>query len=61
MYRGITYLAPLALLLAPFCPVPVCFGQEPAVGRALGAVTKIDAAARQIALQTDYRRSRGHG
>lgn len=52
MIRGITYLAPLALLLAPLGPIPVCLGQEPAVGRALGAVTKIDAAARQIALQT---------
>jgi hypothetical protein len=52
MCRGMTYLAPLALLLAPLGPVPVCLGQEPAVGRALGAVTKIDAAARQIALQT---------
>ena len=52
MFRGMTYFAPLALLLAPFCPVPACLGQEPAVGRALGAVTKIDAAARHIALQT---------
>ena len=52
MCRGMTYLAPLALLLAPLGPVPVCLGQEPAVGRALGAVTKSDAAARQIALQT---------
>ena len=52
MIRGFMYLGPLALLLAPLSPVPVCLGQEPAVGRALGAVTKIDAAARQIALQT---------
>jgi len=52
MYRGIMYVAPLAFLLAPLGPVPVCLGQEPAVGRALGAVTKIDAAARHIALQT---------
>jgi hypothetical protein len=52
MIRGITYLAPLALLLAPLGPVPVCLAQEAAAGRALGAVTKIDAAARQIALQT---------
>ena len=61
MLWGITYFAPLALLLAPLGLIPVCLGQEPAVGRALGAVTKIDAAARQITLQTDYRRSRGHG
>jgi hypothetical protein len=52
MYRGMTYLAPLALLLAPLGLVPVCRGQEPAAGRALGAVTNIDATARQITLQT---------
>ena len=52
MQRGITYFAPWALLLASLGPMPACFGQEPAVGRALGAVTKIDAAARQITLQT---------
>ena len=53
MLRSITYLAPLMLLLAPLYPVPVCLGQDPpAVGRALGVVTKMDAAARQISLQT---------
>jgi hypothetical protein len=52
MNRSFTYLAPLALLLASLGLVPVCLGQEPAVGRALGVVTKLDAAARQIALQT---------
>src|ERR1700681_2281674 len=52
MQRGITYFAPLAFLLTSLGPMPACLGQEPAVGRALGAVTKIDAAARQIALQT---------
>ncbi len=52
MSRGMTYLAPLALLLTPLGLVPACFGQEPAVGRALGAVTKMDAAARQFTLQT---------
>src|ERR1700692_4417374 len=52
MLRSITYLAPLALLLVPLGTVPVCLGQEPAAGRALGVVTKMDAAARQIALQT---------
>jgi hypothetical protein len=52
MQRGITYFAPLALLLTSLGPIPAGFGQEPAVGRALGAVTKIDAAARQIELQT---------
>ena len=52
MLRSITYLAPLVLLLAPLGPIPVCLGQEPAVGRALGVVTKMDAAARQISLQT---------
>ena len=52
MYRGMKYLAPLALLLTTFGLVPAFLGQEPAVGRALGAVTKMDAAARQITLQT---------
>jgi hypothetical protein len=52
MFRSITYLAPLVLLLVPFGPIPVCLAQEAAAGRALGAVTKIDAAARQITLQT---------
>jgi hypothetical protein len=52
MYRGMTYLAPWALLLAMLGPVPACLGQEAAVGRALGGVTKIDAATRQITLQT---------
>ncbi|HEV2446591.1 MAG TPA: hypothetical protein VGS58_11735 [Candidatus Sulfopaludibacter sp.] len=52
MLRRITYLAPIVLLLAPFGPIPVCLGQEPAVGRALGVVTKMDAAAHQISLQT---------
>jgi len=46
------YLAPLALFLTTFGLVPACLGQEPAAGRALGAVTKMDAAARQITLQT---------
>ena len=52
MLQRITYLAPFLLLLTLLSPVPVCLGQEPAVGRALGVVTKMDAAARQIALQT---------
>ena len=52
MYRGMTYLAPLALLLAPLRLIPVCLGQEPAAARSLGAVTKIDAVTRQITLQT---------
>jgi len=52
MLRSITYLAPLVLLLVPFGTAPVCLGQEPAAGRALGVVTKMDAAARQISLQT---------
>jgi len=52
MYRGMKYLAPLALFLTTFGLVPACLGQEPAAGRALGAVTKMDAAARQITLQT---------
>ena len=52
MLRSITYLAPMVLLLAPIGTIPVCLGQEPAAGRALGVVTKMDAAARQISLQT---------
>jgi len=52
MLRRITYFAPLLFLLAPHGLMPVCLAQEAGVGRALGAVTKIDAAARQIALQT---------
>jgi len=52
MFRSITYIAPLVLLLALLSTVPVSLGQEPAVGRALGVVTKTDAAARQITLQT---------
>src|SRR5579862_377038 len=52
MIRGITYRAPWALLLVSIGTVPMCLGQEAAVGRALGAVTKMDAAARQITLQT---------
>src|SRR5665213_4172597 len=52
MLRRITYLAPLVFLLTPISLVPACLGQEPAVGRALGVVTKMDAAARQISLQT---------
>src|SRR4051794_31362711 len=51
MYRNITYLAPL-LMLAPLGLISLCSGQEQAVGRALGVVTKMDAAARQITLQT---------
>jgi hypothetical protein len=42
----------MLLLLAPLGPIPACLGQETAVGRALGAVTKMDAPARQITLQT---------
>lgn len=52
MLRTLTYFAPLVLLLAPLGSIPACLGQEPAVGRALGVVTKMDAAARQISLQT---------
>src|SRR5690348_1044128 len=52
MPRRIMYFAPLALLLAALGPMPACLAQEPAPGRALGAVTRIDAAARQISLQT---------
>ena len=52
MIRGMTHLAPLALFLATLGLVPGCLGQEPAAGRALGVVTKMDAAARQISLQT---------
>jgi hypothetical protein len=52
MLRSLTYLAPWVLLLAPVGSIPACFAQEPAVGRALGVVTKMDAAARQISLQT---------
>ena len=52
MLCRIICFAPLLLLLAPHGLLPACLGQEPAVGRALGAVTKIDAAARQIALRT---------
>jgi hypothetical protein len=52
MYGGMTYLAPLALLLTPLSNTSVCLGQEPTVGRALGVVTKMDAAAHQITLQT---------
>src|ERR1700693_3625299 len=39
-------------LLAPVSLVPACLGQEPAPGRALGVVEKLDAAARQITLKT---------
>jgi len=42
----------MALLLAPLGLAPVCWGQQQAVGRALGVVTKMDAAARQIELKT---------
>lgn len=52
MLHRITCLAPLVFLLAPLGLSPVCLGQGQAVGRALGVVTKMDAAARQIALQT---------
>jgi hypothetical protein len=52
MLRSFMYLAPWVLLLAPLGTAPVCLGQEAAVGRALGVVTKLDAAARQISLQT---------
>src|ERR1700681_846569 len=52
MPRRITHFATMLLLLAAHGRMPACLGQEPAVGRALGAVTKIDAAARQISLQT---------
>jgi len=52
MLRSLTYLTPLVLLLAPAGSIPTCLGQEPAVGRALGVVTKMDAAARQLSLQT---------
>jgi hypothetical protein len=52
MLRSTMYLAPLVLFLAPLGSIPACLGQEPAVGRALGVVTKMDAAARQISLQT---------
>ena len=52
MLRSFTYLAPMVLLLAPLDFTPVCLGQDASVGRALGAVTKMDAAARQIVLQT---------
>src|ERR1700730_8353270 len=51
MFRSITYIASLVPLLALLGTVPA-LGQEPAVGRALGVVTKTDAAARQITLQT---------
>src|SRR6185437_9856888 len=52
MLRSFMYLVPWVLLLAPLGTAPVCLGQEAAVGRALGVVTKLDAAARQISLQT---------
>lgn len=42
----------MMILLAPLSLVPVCFGQEQAVGRALGEVTKTDAAQRQLTLKT---------
>jgi transcription antitermination factor NusG len=42
----------MLLLLGRIATVPVCLGQDPAVGRALGVVTKTDAVARQISLQT---------
>ena len=41
------------LLLAPVFFAHAGFAQEQAAGRALGVVTKIDAAARQITLKTD--------
>src|SRR5579863_6169353 len=50
MIRGI-YIALLALLLASLGSFPA-LGQEPAAGRTLGVVTKMEAAARQISLQT---------
>ncbi len=46
------YLVSVVLLIAPLGSIPACLAQEPAVGRALGVVTKTDAAARQISLQT---------
>src|ERR1700689_2392756 len=52
MLRSLTSLTPVVLLLALVGSIPACLGQESAVGRALGVVTKTDAAARQISLQT---------
>ena len=42
-----------AFLLAQAGLAPLCFAQDQATGRALGVVTKMDAAARQITLKTD--------
>jgi hypothetical protein len=39
--------------LLVFLLAPASFAQEPAAGRALGVVTKMDAAARQLTLKTD--------
>ncbi len=39
--------------LVVFLLAPASFAQEPATGRALGVVTKMDAAARQLTLKTD--------
>ena len=39
--------------LVVFLLAPASFAQEPAAGRALGVVTKMDAAARQLTLKTD--------
>ena len=39
--------------LVVFLLAPASFAQEPAAGRALGVVTKMDAAARQFTLKTD--------
>ena len=39
--------------LVVFVLAPASFAQEPATGRALGVVTKMDAAARQLTLKTD--------
>jgi hypothetical protein len=52
MLRSLKYLPPLLFLLALVGSIPVCLAQDPAAARALGVVTKTDAAARQITLQT---------
>ncbi len=48
----ISYIAPAALLVAALGLAPVSWAQEAAVGRALGVVTKMDAAGRQVTLKT---------
>ncbi|MEO8050605.1 MAG: hypothetical protein ABI833_09340, partial [Acidobacteriota bacterium] len=52
MIRYISYIAPTALLLAGLHLAPVSLAQEAAAGRALGVVTKMDAAGRQVTLKT---------